>query len=89
MLIGCGDVREDQAQSPEVSKDAWRAGLDRSDLGLEAKRLAGGGQMVDLRGRYRHAQVVSVENGSRSLVCANRAAALDAVLDHAETDEAK
>lgn len=86
-LGGCGDVADGaDTQRTGDAPESWQAHLERSDVGLLATQLPGGGRAVDLRGRYQHAQVVSIESGKPSLVCADRVPAVSAVLNRAETD---
>ena len=54
---------------------------------LVSNELPGGGRVLDLRGRYQHAQVVSLEGGKPMLVCADRVPAVESILDRAEKRE--
>ncbi|MCB9587356.1 MAG: hypothetical protein H6718_18290 [Polyangiaceae bacterium] len=86
-LGACGDVTDGSvASTSRETPESWEAHLERSDLGLQATELPGGGRAVDLRGGYQHAQVVTLQSGAPELVCANRVPAVVAVLNHTETE---
>lgn len=88
LLTACGDVADDDpASHPTESPQSWQEHLERSDEGLVSKQLPGGGRVLDLRGRYQHAQVVSIEGGKPMLVCADRVPAVESILDRAEKRE--